>query len=108
MLEWRRFLTRQLLEGYYSNQAFFRLHQQLGLLDNPDQARRLLCPGGPKLLACSLVLHEHVSVCALASGTSAQRVCDDVPAFTEGSVTLSIGAVRKLMNLVAFSGARWS
>ena len=62
MLEWRRFLTRQLLEGYYSNQAFFRLHQQLGLLDNPDQARRLLCPGGPKLLACSHVLHEHVSV----------------------------------------------
>ena len=56
VLEWRRYLTRQLLKGYYSNQAFFRLHQQLGLLDNPDQARRLLCPGGPQavgLLPCT-------------------------------------------------------
>ena len=33
-----------------------------------------------------------------------QRMCDDVPSFTDGSVTLSIGAVRKLMNIIAFSG----
>ena len=39
VLEWRRFLTQKLLKGYYSNRAFFRLHQQVGLLDNPDQAR---------------------------------------------------------------------
>ena len=39
VLEWRRFLTRKLLAGYYSNRAYFRLHQQVGLLDNPDQAR---------------------------------------------------------------------
>jgi hypothetical protein len=33
-------------------------------------------------------------------------MCDDVPSFCDGSVTLTIGAVRKVMNMVAFSGAR--
>lgn len=33
-----------------------------------------------------------------------QRICDDVPAFTEGSVALVIGLVRKVFNIVAFSG----
>ena len=42
VLEWRRFLTQKLLKGYYSNRAYFRLHQQVGLLDNPDQARTTL------------------------------------------------------------------
>ncbi len=39
VLEWRRYLTARLMAGYYADRAFFRLHQQAGLLDNPDQAR---------------------------------------------------------------------
>jgi len=32
-------------------------------------------------------------------------MCDDVPAFTEASVTLVIGIVRKFFMMVGFSGA---
>lgn len=124
VLEWRRFLTQKLLEGYYSNRAYFRLHQQVGLLDNPDQARTTsllhtaelgLFPGLSSikstylwLLACCPV-HDVNAAHLLAAHRLLlhrflQRMCDDVPSFTDGSVTLSIGAVRKLMNIIAFSG----
>lgn len=33
-------------------------------------------------------------------------MCDDVPAFTDASVTLVIGIVRKFFMMVGFSGAR--
>ena len=33
-----------------------------------------------------------------------QRICDDVPSFTEGSSFLLIGITRKLFGVVAFSG----
>ena len=37
-LEWRRWLSRELMKGYYSNRAFFKLHQLPSAeLDNPDQ-----------------------------------------------------------------------
>ena len=37
VLEWRSWLTRELLTGYYANRSFFKLHQYTGTLDNPDQ-----------------------------------------------------------------------
>ena len=37
IVEWRRWLTRQLLRGYFANRAFFRLHQETDTVDNPDQ-----------------------------------------------------------------------
>ena len=33
-------------------------------------------------------------------------MCDDVPAFTDASVTLVIGIVRKFFMMVGFSGTR--
>ncbi len=38
VLEWRRWLTTHIMAGYFANRAFYNLHHQLGLLDNPDQA----------------------------------------------------------------------
>ncbi|EIE26584.1 ATP-binding cassette transporter [Coccomyxa subellipsoidea C-169] len=73
VLEWRRWLTGTLMSGYFANRTFFKLHHQLGLLDNPDQ-----------------------------------RMCDDVPAFADASVTLLIGIVRKFFMMVAFSGVLWT
>ena len=32
-----RFLTDTLMSGYFANRTFFKLHHQLGVLDNPDQ-----------------------------------------------------------------------
>ena len=37
-LEWRNWLTKELLSGYYANRAFYKLHQYDSSLDNPDQA----------------------------------------------------------------------
>ncbi len=34
-----------------------------------------------------------------------QRMCDDVPAFTDASVTLVIGIVKKFFMMIGFSGA---
>ncbi|KAK9916830.1 hypothetical protein WJX75_007512 [Coccomyxa subellipsoidea] len=73
VLEWRRWLTSTLMSGYFANRTFFKLHHQLGLLDNPDQ-----------------------------------RMCDDVPAFADASVTLLIGIVRKFFMMVGFSGVLWT
>ena len=37
-----RWLTNTLMGGYFANRTFFKLHHQLGLLDNPDQVGRTL------------------------------------------------------------------
>ena len=36
-VEWRRWLNKELLNSYYSNKSYFRLHQLTDELDNPDQ-----------------------------------------------------------------------
>ena len=36
-LEWRNWLTSYLLRAYFADRAFFKLKQQAGSLDNPDQ-----------------------------------------------------------------------
>jgi ABC-type uncharacterized transport system fused permease/ATPase subunit len=36
-LEWRRFLTQQMLQAYFSRRAFFKLKLQAAGIDNPDQ-----------------------------------------------------------------------
>lgn len=38
-----RFLTDTLMSGYFANRTFFKLHHQLGLLDNPDQVNCRVC-----------------------------------------------------------------
>lgn len=72
-LEWRNWLTSYLLRVYFADRAFFKLKQQAGGLDNPDQ-----------------------------------RICDDVPAFTDGSTKLIMSAVRQLLNCTVFAGLLWS
>ena len=37
-LEWRNWLSAELLQGYYADRAFYRIGQQKSI-DNPDQAR---------------------------------------------------------------------
>ena len=36
-LEWRNWLTSYLLRAYFADRSFFKLKQQAGSLDNPDQ-----------------------------------------------------------------------
>ncbi|DBB06377.1 hypothetical protein WJX77_005903 [Trebouxia sp. C0004] len=72
-LEWRNWLTSYLLRAYFADRAFFKLKQQAGSLDNPDQ-----------------------------------RICDDVPAFTDASTKLIMSAVRQLLNCVVFAGLLWT
>lgn len=36
-LEWRNWLTSYLLRAYFAERSFFKLKQQAGSLDNPDQ-----------------------------------------------------------------------
>ncbi|KAL3153965.1 hypothetical protein ABBQ32_013522 [Trebouxia sp. C0010 RCD-2024] len=72
-LEWRNWLTGYLLRAYFADRSFFKLKQQAGNLDNPDQ-----------------------------------RICDDVPAFTDGSTKLIMSAVRQLLNCIVFAGLLWT
>jgi ABC-type uncharacterized transport system fused permease/ATPase subunit len=44
-LEWRRFLTQQMLQAYFSRRAFFKLKLQAASIDNPDQVGRPFCSG---------------------------------------------------------------
>ena len=37
-LEWRNWLSHELLRGYYADRAFYKLGQQRSI-DNPDQVR---------------------------------------------------------------------
>jgi putative ATP-binding cassette transporter len=36
-VEWRGWLTKKMLNSYYSNRSFYKLHQCNSSLDNPDQ-----------------------------------------------------------------------
>ena len=48
--EWRRWLTSELMNGYFANRTFFKLHHQLGLLDNPDQVDIVKLPHSVHIL----------------------------------------------------------
>lgn len=37
IVEWRRWLCKELLVSYFSDRSFFKLKQQQGGIDNPDQ-----------------------------------------------------------------------
>ena len=37
-LEWRSWLTQNILSAYYANRSFYKLHGSGEILDNPDQA----------------------------------------------------------------------
>ncbi len=37
VLEWRRWLCADLLKVYFANRGFFKLHRDVGNVDNPDQ-----------------------------------------------------------------------
>ena len=46
-LEWRSWLTKNILSAYYANRSFYKLHSCDESLDNPDQAsavQRILPP----------------------------------------------------------------
>ena len=74
-LEWRNWLTSYLLRAYFAERSFFKLKQQAGSLDNPDQVpnnftwqRLLSCAGGGHVwgqkhhsLCCSHLLQHQIS-----------------------------------------------
>ena len=164
-LEWRRYLTSQLLTAYFSHRAFFKLKLQACGIDNPDQVgfpfyilfafRVLFCSAsaatarhnaasspfcfcckqqqrvngevlimlawkgkagvfsGPPPFSSSLIPHfsarnatAPLDICYLRQKlvVCLQRICDDVPAFTDASVFLVLGVTRKFFNCVAFAG----
>lgn len=81
-LAWRNWLTGHLLDEYFGDVAFYRLHlapssgtgDSDGVrVDNPDQ-----------------------------------RICDDVAEFADVSVKLTIGVIGKVFQMAAFSGVLWS
>ena len=47
-----RWLTNTLMSGYFANRTFFKLHHQLGLLDNPDQVGSFLLSVALTKVAC--------------------------------------------------------
>ena len=36
-IEWRKWLSTEMLRGYYANRAYYVIHQRQTGLDNPDQ-----------------------------------------------------------------------
>lgn len=122
-LEWRRFLTQQLLHAYFSHRAFFNLKLQAAGIDNPDQVLPHCFWQGlfDRRSEPHLLIRHAVRSRDLQSQTSLpvprlrvtdvmslchkpQRICDDVPAFTDTSVFLVLGVIRKFFNCVAFAG----
>ena len=118
-LEWRRFLTQQMLQAYFSRRAFFKLKLQAAGIDNPDQVGRPSTWSGRSRLQLFTTSLDHATSvehstaqlrCSEAvtgtDGRSAllQRICDDVPAFADTSVFLVLGITRKFFNCVAFAG----
>lgn len=121
-LEWRNWLSSYLLRAYFANRAFFKLKQQSGSLDNPDQVSSPHpgLPDHPGLI----VLSDHMSICDMViKGPQyytltklqhtiehckivllLQRICDDVPAFTNASTKLVLSVVRQFLNCVVFAG----
>ena len=83
VLEWRRWLTRELLLSYFADQAYFRLTLQMDSVDNPDQA----CLCFPflyvsdiwKFSCCQIVaLRSALSTCAAHTACAAappQTLC---------------------------------
>ena len=71
-LEWRNWLTSYLLRAYFADRSFFKLKQQAGSLDNPDQVlikftwQRLLSSGARGLVISKEQQHQyHCSAHAL-------------------------------------------
>ena len=52
-LEWRNWLTSYLLRAYFADRSFFKLKQQAGSLDNPDQVLNDLAGTLIALLSCT-------------------------------------------------------
>ena len=70
-LEWRRWLCRELMNSYYSNRAYFRLHQlAYAELDNPDQVSQ----AAPHAL--DLILHVFCMNCRIQNCTVQQPSID--------------------------------
>lgn len=64
-LEWRNWLTSYLLRAYFADRSFFKLKQQAGNLDNPDQ----VLPGTGAVLSHMLVTISVQACPALVSQT---------------------------------------
>lgn len=62
-LEWRNWLSHELLRGYYADRAFYKLGHQRSI-DNPDQARQICA-------CCWLCLHVREIMNSAACGCSA-------------------------------------
>lgn len=52
-LEWRSWLTQNILSAYYANRSFYKLHGCGEALDNPDQVEFLPPCEGQAMLYCS-------------------------------------------------------
>ena len=78
-LEWRNWLTSYLLKAYFADRSFFKLKQQAGSLDNPDQVLNtcyigvaaVLAPATTSVETCpapSLCLYRVLDVCSVQHG----------------------------------------
>ena len=63
-VEWRNWLTTEMLNAYYAKRSYYHIHQKSDDLDNPDQVRLWKSRLGtfvPKLIVALLLLHTILS-----------------------------------------------
>ncbi|KAG1676622.1 hypothetical protein FOA52_008751 [Chlamydomonas sp. UWO 241] len=121
VLSWRAYLTRVLLEAYFSNRSYFHLKQQamVGTTDaqqstTTDDAT-LPAFGAAKTNGQSCSDGTSSSSGGVGSGSASstvdnpdQRICDDVGAFCRSSSSLTLALIKKVFNCAAFAGVLWS
>lgn len=74
-LEWRRFLTQQMLQAYFSRRAFFKLKLQAAGIDNPDQVSRPSTWSGRSRCQLFLTSLDHATS---AGHCAAQLRCSEI------------------------------
>ena len=103
VLEWRRWLTTHIMAGYFANRAFYNLHHQLGLLDNPDQVLlRALCLGPMRPLPGATSLSGSSCVHADGPAASLGHAASCVHAWTRLCGHKSSSAALKLLRAASF------
>ncbi|KAG1670562.1 hypothetical protein FOA52_012134 [Chlamydomonas sp. UWO 241] len=117
VLSWRAYLTRVLLEAYFSNRSYFHLKQQamVGTSDlqqpTPTDDATLPASHTPGLSRSDGSSSSGVGGVGSASATvdnPDQRICDDVGAFCRSSSSLTLALIKKVFNCAAFAGVLWS
>jgi putative ATP-binding cassette transporter len=107
VLSWRAYLTRTLLESYFSQRSYYHLKQQCGdgstelPLSQAEEG-----PSGPPHKPAPGASSSPAAPAPLVDNPD-QRICDDTAQFCRSSTSIILMVVKKLFNSVAFA-SEWS